>query len=503
MGMGGPQPGQPLGMGPDARRVPATTKSDVYSPAAHQLMTYGGVDIGHANAAGIDIERWKPFGPTLNELGNVDVSALTRGLQCGIQAEVRLALDTLATLASSPHPHHYLQLRFCDDLIDALVECGEEQLEKLAEHTAEVSDDIQLTSYEDVVRACHQEKWTVREQAVMGSQDYELDRAVDKLICITTILRNASFPGDQNENHLILADELVIKFICVVIRYLGTRTMLLRTHSNTLDFMKDIIILLSNVAGSIELPSKEQALCFLHFILAFAPSPAPTTVGGELFFASYEPGTHAYLPHAVDSLAKLFARDEPNRGHYRTILGLDGSGDATYDLLTRTFGLAISAIPDKAKEQSRHPSQVPLLETRKPLIMQGLLAAEILASMAPGSESGLAKAWLTSGNNLAQNLGRLIQEVGRLFETTLIPPPRGSRAAPKKDFELIYIVNLAVTLLRTLAEKARDQSQGDASLPKSLLPSVNMLMEVSTMQSAEWTKDGILQQLTSVISMAS
>lgn len=501
MGPGGPH----AGPGPAAHiRAPsAVPKPDDYSPCARQIHTYGGLDLGHVVAAGAELERWKPIGPSLNELGNVDIAALTRSLQCGMQAEVRLALDTLATIASSPHREHFLHLRYCEDLIDALIECGEEQLEKLAEHTVEVSDDIQLTSYEDVVRACHQERWAVREQAVMGTNDYELDRAVDKLICITTILRNASFPGEQNENHLILADELVVKFICVVIRYLGTRTMLLRTHSNTLDFMKDIIIMLSNIAGCIELPTKEQGLCLLYFILAFAPSPAPSIVGGELFFAQYEPGTHPYLPHAVDALAKLIARDEPNRGHYKTIFGLDGSSDVTFDLLTRTFGLAISPIPDKATEQSRPQGYPSLVETRKPLVMQGLLAAEILASMAPGSENSLARTWLTSGNSLAQNLGRMIQELSRVYEHPQVFVRGSSRAAPKKDAELIYIVNLAVTVLRTLVEKARDPSHGDVALLKTLLPSANILMEVSTMQSPEWTKDGILQQLTSVVSMAS
>src|SRR5690606_5045792 len=139
---------------------------------------------------------------------------------------------------------------------------------------------------------------------------YDLDRAADRLICITTILRNLSW---REENHAPLADETVIKFLCVLIRYLGTREMLLRTHANTLDLMKDLVTLLSNTPSAVERPGWEQASCLMQFLLAFAPPPGPTLPDDRLFFPAYAPSLHPYLPHAVDSLAKLLARDEPNR----------------------------------------------------------------------------------------------------------------------------------------------------------------------------------------------
>ena len=260
--------------------------------------------------------------------------------------------------------------------------------------------------------------------------------------------------------------------------------------------MKDIVILLSNIAGSIELPSREQALCLLNFLLAFAPSPAPTVVGGSLFFASYEPGVQPYLPHAVDSLAKLLARDEPNRGFYKAIFGLDSGNSSSHEILTRTFALAIAPLPDKTTESARLPNYPSLIEVRKPFLMQGLLAAEILASMAPGFESGVAKAWLSSGEGLAQNLTKLVRELSHVYERQ---PPRGPRS---RDPELVYIVVLGVTLLRRLAEKGRDPNHPSTSLPKSVLPSAQVLMEALSYTSAEWTKEGMLQQLSSVINMA-
>ncbi len=97
-----------------------------------------------------------------------------------------------------------------------------------------------------------------------GSEEYLLDRAIERLLAITTTLRNFSF---KEENHRPLADEMVIAFICKSIKLLGTREMLFKTPSNTLEFMKDTLILLSNIAGSVELPGPEEAYFLLNSFL--------------------------------------------------------------------------------------------------------------------------------------------------------------------------------------------------------------------------------------------
>lgn len=475
-------------------------KPEDYSPCARELSTYGGVDLHAANLLGAELERWEPTVPSVNELGNIDISALTRSLQCGIHGEVRLALDTLVTISSSPNQAHFLHLRACDDLIEALVDCAETQVDLLVENTVEVADEIQLTAYEDVVRGCRVERWAVRDVPAFGSTEYELDRAVDRIICITTILRNVSFPGENNDNHFVLCEESVLKMLCSIIRYLGTRTMLLRTHANTLDFMKDMVVLLSNISSQLEIPGREQALSLLQFLLSFAPIPGPTMANDKLNFTPYDPSVHSYLPHAVDALAKLLARDEPNRGFYKTLFTVDSSSPLANELLVRTFALAISPLPDKAKEQFRPTTFPPLFETRKPFLMQGLLGAEIIASLVPGSEPGIARALLASGNCLAENLIKLIQDLSILYEK---PPPAargGARAAAaRKDPELVYIVVVAVSLLRRLAEKARDSAGTVSAGIGDLLPQPQMLMDALMMSSPEWTKEGLLPQLTAVL----
>lgn len=504
MPLGGPGEARPVGaINAEPPQLPMPERSEDYSPCSRRLATYGGVDLHAANLLGAELERWKPTVPPVNDLGNIDIAALTRSLQSGIHGEVRLALDTLATVSHSPNQAHFLQLRYCDDLVDALIDCAEEQLELLTEHTAEVSDDIQLTSYEEVVRACRIERWAVRDVPAFGTEDYELDRAVDRLVCISTILRNVSFPGEQNDNHNILAEESVIKFLCTAIRYLGTRTMLLRTHNNTLDFMKDVVILLSNIASSVEIPGREQALCLLQFLLSFAPVPSPALTNDTLFFTNYDPSVHTYLPHAVDALAKLLARDEPNRGHYKNLFAFDAANNPPHELLTRTFALAISPIPDKVKERDRPTNYPSLVEVRKPYLMQGLLAAEILASLAPGAESNLVRTWLAAGNGLANNLFRLGQELSRMYEHPQAFARGPGRAPPRKDPELVYISVLAVALLRRLVDKSRDPLNPAFSAAGAFLPTKQTLLEALSMQSPEWSKEGLLQHLSTIISLAS
>jgi SWI/SNF chromatin-remodeling complex subunit SWI1 len=479
----------------DHRIKPFGEKSDEYSPCSRELtITHGGLDLVAFNDMGMEVERWKPDVPPYTELGVIDVHALTRSLQSGLHSEVRLALDTLATVTIAPPQHLYVYLRACEDLIEALVDCAEEQIELLAEKSVEVSDEIQLTPYEDVARACRIDRDAIREIPVFGTPAYNLDRAVDRVICVTTILRNLSFPDSSGhaENQLFLADETVIKFLCVVIRYLGTRQMLFRTHFNTLDFMKDAVTLLSNIASLVEIPGKEEALCLLQFLLAFAPSPGPTISNDKMFFPAYEPLLHPYLPHAIDTLAKLFARDEPNRTHYKTIFAIDANSSSPHELLSRTFALAICPIPDQTKEN--RPANMPsVVEARKPVLMQGLLAAEVLASLAPGYESDVTRLWLSSGNGFAQNLFRLVRALCMQFEQ---PPRHGpARAGQRKDTDLVYIVCVSVSMLRKLAEKARDPNNPLSSIPPNVLPSRDSLLGALQMPSIEWAKEGLLQDL--------
>lgn len=467
---------------------------DEYSLSGRELSTHGGVDLHAAGLFGVELDRWKPDVPTVHELGFIDIPALTRSLQSGITGEVRLALDTIGTLSMAHTAHHTLQLKFCEDLVDALVDCAEDQLDILAEATVEVSDEVQLTPYDEIARACRLEQWAIKEPPAFGTNEYNLDRAVDRLIAVSTILRNLSFGGDQSENHLILADDSVMKMLCTVIRYLGTRTMLLRTHANTLDFMKDAVVLLSNIAYSVELPSRDDAASLLQFLLSFAPAPKDNQ-----YFVPYEPSLHPYFPHAIDSLAKILARDEPNRSFYKALFAADSPANP-HELLTRTFAMSIAAMPEKSLESTRAHGLPSLIEARKPLLMQGLLSAEIVVSIAPGSESGLVKSWLAA-TEIGQDLQRLVRDLSRAYEHPVMAARAQGRPMPRRDTDLVYLVVLSSALLRRLAEKAVDYSSSISDGLEDVLPSSEALVEALSMPSLEWTREGFLQHLNTLYSL--
>ena len=465
--------------------------------------TWAGIE--PANLTGIvkELIKTRPNVPAVSELGVIDVRALTMSLRSGIHAEVRLALDTFASL--SLDSRCLLRLETCEDLVEILIDCADEQVDLLAENAAEVSDVMLISPYEEVVRGCRLEFETLQEVPEFGSLEYDLDRSVDRLICITTILRNLSF---DVANQPYLADPIIIKFMATVIRYLGTRNLLLRSHRNTLDFTKDIIIYLSNVSHKIDLPGKEEALCMLHFLLSLAPCPPPNTPGTEeIMFSTYIPSVHPYLPPAVDSLAKLLARDEPNRTFYRSIFAADSASTPSYDLLTRTFALAIAPVPDygnadvsgtiqgpgsdtaRAKEdmEARESELLARVKARMPYLAQGMLAAEILATLVPGPEHVLARSWLLSADGFAVNLLRLVCfltiDIGHLTALAPAPaPPRHLPAArsvqPNASSEgILMITRRGMAVLRKLAEKCKTLESPAYGLLAAVLPSKATVMQ--------------------------
>ncbi|ELR03850.1 hypothetical protein VC83_04694 [Pseudogymnoascus destructans] len=435
-------------------------KLSAYEPRMRPLTTWGGVNPEALENLCIDLVNLRPNVPSVPELGVIDIHALTMSLQSGIHSEVRLALDTLVTV--SVEPRVQLDLRACGDLVESIVDCAEEQVELLAENAAEVSDVMLISSYEDVARGCRLEREGLQDIPLFGTVEYELDRSVERLICITTILRNLSF---YETNHPLLADKLVITFLCTVVRYLGTRNMLLRTHSNTLDLMKDLIIFFSNLAQAVEIPGKEQALCLLHFLLAFSPCPPPVNPGSDkVIFSPYDPAIHRYLAPAVDSWAKLLARDEPNRTFYKNIFASDVTSSPPYELLTKSFALAISPIPGH-KHDSGHGGMMAVVDARKPHLMQGMLAAEIISGLVPGPEVPIARSWLTSEDGFAQSLLRLITVLSTEPPSS-VPAARGGQVAARNadDEALLHIMLSGITVLRRLFEKARDSEGGDMGM---------------------------------------
>ncbi len=454
-------------------------KADVVPPSRY----HGPINVEEMHTLGQHIAELKPVAPTMRELGVIDIHALTMAIKSGLHGETRVALDTLVTLSTESQLQ--LSLIECDDLMETLVDCAQDQVDFMSEHAAEVSDEMSLTPYEDLIRLSRVEADGLQDFPDFGTVEYDLDRAADRLICITTLIRNFSF---YEANFAVLGRPEVLRLLSYVIRNLGTKEMVLRSNRNTLDFMKDVIIYLSNLSTSLNLPGKEEALCILHFLLAFAPTPPPTAMGGDkVSFAMYAPNVHKYMPSAVDSLAKLLARDEPNRTYYRAIFSADATSTPPFELLTRTFGLAISPIP----ASSSHTRAI--IEARKPFLLQGMLAAEILASLVPSSDQPLARSWLESEDGFAVSLLRLVTLLSADKSTQMANPnaqrhpphqhpqhPQHPqhRSQPEQDANAYgAITTRAVAVLKTLVQKSRVvDEEGKVVLPHGIMPRKEKLL---------------------------
>ncbi|TID14359.1 SWI/SNF chromatin-remodeling complex subunit sol1 [Venturia nashicola] len=413
-----------------------------------------------------------PNVPNLEEMGNTDIHALTLSLQSGIHSEMRYALDVLVKMTH--HRQVLLELDMCEDLIDILLDCAEDQVEILAEEAPEVSDILDLGSYEDVLRNVKLEVHGLQDIPEVGTLAWQLDRAADRLIAITTILRNLSDAGRYSDkNQFFLANSKpVIKFLSSSIRLLGTRNMFLRSYVNASDFMKDVVIILSNISDKTPLPSREDAFNILQFLLSFAPGPSPASTK-PLRFSHYDVEIHKYYPPAIDSLAKLLARDDPNRTFYKHLF-LDNIPNSPntppyqqYELLTQTFGFAIAVLPERPTEAT----VLRTCEARKPILTQGLLAADILSILVPGVEVGLAKDWIASEDAWAPALLRLSaslasrdgQEKVRLqMDEARLQQARGGvvRQPPPINEDNMFgiVTHRALGMLKRLGGKAIDSN---------------------------------------------
>jgi SWI/SNF chromatin-remodeling complex subunit SWI1 len=450
------------------KRKPVIEQDDgtrVYQPAYRTQDTWGGLDFDSDNFKNMidTITNYKPNVPLLPEMGVIDVRAINMSIKSGLHAEVRLGLDTLTRITYDNTVQ--FNLSHCEDLTEVLVEYAEDQLEMLGNDNPEVTDIIDLTPYEDVLHHCREEASALQELPQAGSKEYMLDRTADRLLAITTIFRNLSF---LEVNHDSLVSAPVIKFLANFIRLVGTRVLLLRSHINTFDFMKDVVTFFSNTSAKVVLPNREDAYAVLHFLCAFAPVPRPAE---PVRFTPFNPQIHRYLPSAVDSLAKLLARDDPNRTYYKQIFINEATSTPAYDLLTRSFALAISVVPDRNYIENKmyqmkepRPKEVRMLEarvaeSRKAYLMQGMLAADILASLAPGPESGICRSWLESEDGWAHSLLKFAMSLSATDAAIPHPPQppnhRGQRPMDhdREGFQLI--VHRALSTLKRLGDKSK------------------------------------------------
>lgn len=100
-----------------------------YLPKKRKIDFDGGYDVKTLSTAGQEIDSLAPDFPLFQELGVVDLNAITFALRSMIPAEVRQALDKLALISSNPSVP--IKLQECGALVNALGRAGLDLLDNL------------------------------------------------------------------------------------------------------------------------------------------------------------------------------------------------------------------------------------------------------------------------------------------------------------------------------------------------------------------------------------
>ncbi|CAG8477857.1 13464_t:CDS:2 [Funneliformis mosseae] len=268
---------------PDQTTSTPSTKSKPqkvnYAPKTRKVDSYGGLDLRVFEKFNLPLTI-----PGIQELGAVDVHALTMSLKCGMKLEVTNALNTLTTLSHK----NLLELKQCGELIDVLFDMILEYVDYVSlnnnEEIAEESiiSQRKFKSYRELYQLSKQE---CEEFALRDSISEEWLPLHEQCWCVTNMIRNFSF-NFENQEYLAAHP----RFLAVLMRilYIGcddnymkdtymkdkaNRIKVIRKKAYyILELRKSVLIILSNIAAYIPLPSIYVARDLLTLIGDFMDS---------------------------------------------------------------------------------------------------------------------------------------------------------------------------------------------------------------------------------------
>ncbi|BFZ59118.1 hypothetical protein YB2330_000120 [Saitoella coloradoensis] len=462
-----------------------------YVPKKRALQTHGGFQLDLLNRLGATVRETQPGRPKLRELGNIHLYGLNMSIQSGLNGEISYALDILNMIAGEPSCK--LPLVACGDLLESLVELANDMLDELVEaqpdeaNPEEDNEDGEKPyslkrTYDEMMRDCMDESTLKLSAERSGGDSYKLRLAAERSLCITGILRNFSFFTD---NQLFMADEqdlidLILRYLSVL--DLAPKQTVLLTQKNMLMMWKDLLVLLSNLAAQVRLPSVEAARTVLDLLLMFAPASPFSEDPEHLEFTTVDVSAHPYAPAAIDVMAKLLARDHNVELFTKVFNEAATASVPKYAHLTHAFALCISAVPEA--EEDMQPRSV---ERRMAMLEQGLLAGISLARMCP-TGGGVAQSWMTAGYGL---VGRLLKIVLALSDT---PAGRGPRYDPGfqglDNGPFSRINKRILKLLKILASKSGpdmgEEGIADKRCGSTLITTPAMQLGVLLLPNMDW-----------------
>ncbi|KAG4305631.1 hypothetical protein PORY_001187 [Pneumocystis oryctolagi] len=369
-----------------------------YKPKKRVVETYGGFDMELITRMSSDLENLRCRPPTLHELGTVNIYALIMSIKSRLHSEVNRALDVFTIITGDKR--WGLPLAECEELLDSIIEMADDEYSLLIEDVKIMDETMSVLSYDQMINLCYDETEDLTVNYRPGSPSYEKTKSAEKILCITTILRNLSFTEEnqdfmaKNAALLVLIEHLIIMISKTDIPEISCRL--------RLDLAKDLITLLSNISQDILIENESTARAIISLIIAFSPDSNIYLNSDKIIFTPYNPTLHPYLPTAIDTLAKLFARSFPNRNTFTKVMISISSKQCLKDnIFIRALLLCISPIP---LFSLTHP--VHTCEMRLALLEHCTLAAETIVSIFP-KELNLARSLLFTDDGFLNSLVRL------------------------------------------------------------------------------------------------
>ncbi|KAL1919563.1 uncharacterized protein VTP21DRAFT_2256 [Calcarisporiella thermophila] len=174
----------------------ATPRKKPYVPKTRVIETYGGIDVKYFEKFDL-----KPQFPSINDLGAVDIHAITMSIKSGMKMEMATALNTLTVLTSARNI--LLPISRCGSLLDALLDIiGDyaSAMGRLSTKKFKYPFEKTIPSYSELVEFSLEEQQTLQvPEERTGSERWLSLR--DRAVCAMNILRNLSFMPD-NQSYL-------------------------------------------------------------------------------------------------------------------------------------------------------------------------------------------------------------------------------------------------------------------------------------------------------------
>lgn len=425
--------------------APTESRNDVvtYVPKTRRLDLHGGFNVSILAGLGDEIETVRGSYPLLQELGEISLHALTMSLRSLIPGELKVSLDTL--LLITREQHILIPVSECEDLIDALLDCGEVCVEKISALDVELPPTppaegervvAEYDTYEAMSLATREEFDGFAAPLPAGTVKQKLAVLAERLASVTTILRNVSF---YEPNQVFLATyQPMYRFIVGLVRDLANGGALTQRVSAgmRISLIKDCIVILSNIAHEVRLVGSEDARWLLALVSGFIPGlDHRFTINGttSTVWPPYVPLKHRYLALAVDVLAKLLARERPNLKLLRQVLVPERSKNPAQDaqLVGKLFFLCLCTFPRLTDSQLLPRA----FEVRRPVLEQSMFAAELLARIVSQSDDAEAEEFDVVLKSVMAYVDLcmkpfLLRAARVLQGFVTAPPPRGAPQNP-------------------------------------------------------------------------